>query len=240
LSKDAVALIAALGYERAVMIGHDWGAITVYAAAVRAPQAINKLVAVSIPHPVALAGDPSALWKASHFIKYQMPGLAWWLTTKDLCHVDSIYQRWSPGFTPPKAVLASVKESLLSDSGFRHALGYYWSFFKQPTAEPGDLMPDLIIRVPTLVIAGVNDGAVDFSRYATARRGFAGPYEFVALDKSGHFPEVEEPERFNEAVLGFLGPRVLSRGPLGRRSRPDDASRHVRDVTLPGTSQPAA
>jgi pimeloyl-ACP methyl ester carboxylesterase len=204
LGKDAVALIAALGSKHAVVIGHDWGASAAYAAAVRAPQAISKMVAVSIPHPVAI--DPSALWKASHFITYQIPGLAWWLTTKDMCHVDSIYQRWSPGMTPPKAVLDSVKESFRADGGFRNALAYYWSFFKAHATEPGDLTPSSLISTPTLVIAGGRDGAVDFFRYAAARRAFTGQYQFVVLDKSGHFPEIEEAERFNEAVLDFLGP----------------------------------
>jgi pimeloyl-ACP methyl ester carboxylesterase len=202
LSEDAVALISALGYQRADLIGHDWGATAVYLTAIRAPQSVGKLVAVSIPHPIALIGDPTALWKASHFIAYQTPGLAWWLNTKDLCHVDSIYQRWAPGFTPPQAVLDSVKESLRTDGGLRGALGYYWSFFKSATNGPADLT----IRAPTLVIAGVNDGAVDFFRYTTARRGFAGPYQFIAFEKSGHFPEIEEPEHFNQAVLAFLGP----------------------------------
>jgi pimeloyl-ACP methyl ester carboxylesterase len=60
--------------------------------------------------------------------------------------------------------------------------------------------------VPALVIAGKNDGGIDISRYENARRGFSGPYEFIAFEKSGHFPELEEPERFDEAVLRFLGP----------------------------------
>jgi pimeloyl-ACP methyl ester carboxylesterase len=206
LGKDALALIAALGYEHAIVIGHDWGASASYAAAVRSPKTIDKLMAVSIPHPLALEGDPSVLWKASHFVEYQLPGAEWWLTTKELCHVDSIYARWSPGWTPPKTVLESVKTSFRSNGGFHHALGYYWSFFSKAAAEPGDLTAASPISVPELIIGGANDGGIDISRYSAARRGFTGPYEFVAFEKSGHFPEVEEPEHFNEVMLRFIGP----------------------------------
>jgi proline iminopeptidase len=103
-------------------------------------------------------------------------------------------------------VLKSVKDSFRADSGFRNALGYYWSFFSSSAAEPNDLSAASVISVPALVIAGKNDGGIDISRYENARRGFSGPYEFIAFEKSGHFPELEEPERFDEAVLRFLGP----------------------------------
>jgi pimeloyl-ACP methyl ester carboxylesterase len=206
LGGDALALIAALGSERAVIVGHDWGASAAYAATVRAPQAVEKLVAVSIPHPIALAGAPTVLWKASHFLEYQIPGAVWWLNRKDLCHIDSIYARWSPSWTPPAAVLNSVKATLSSDSGFRNAFGYYWSFFSHPPSQPDDLSAQSRIAVPTLVIAGTDDGAVDISRFAKARVGFTGPYQFVALDHAGHFPEIEQAERFDAALLSFLGP----------------------------------
>ena len=203
---DALALIAALGAQRAVIVGHDWGASAGYAAAVRAPDAVEKLVAVSIPHPIALAGDPTVLWKASHFIEYQLPGMVWWIDTKDLCHVDSIYARWAPGWTPPAVVLDSIKASLRSDSGLRNAFGYYWSFFSHPPSQPDDLSAQSRIAAPTLVIAGADDGGVDIARYAKARTGFTGPYEFVTLQHAGHFPEVEQAEAFNAALLAFLGP----------------------------------
>jgi pimeloyl-ACP methyl ester carboxylesterase len=206
LGQDALALIKALGYERATIIGHDWGATAGYAAAVRAPQKIDKLVAVSIPHPVALEGDPSALIKARHFLVYQLPFMEWWLATKNLCHVDAIYARWAPGWVPPESMLTAIKQALRTDAGFRNALGYYRSFFKRRPTEPGDLNGKSLIGVPTLVIVGENDGAVDAARFAKARARFSGPYEFVAFAKSGHFPEMEEAQRFNSQVLRFLGP----------------------------------
>jgi pimeloyl-ACP methyl ester carboxylesterase len=204
LGQDALALITALGYERATIIGHDWGATAAYAAAVRKPQMIDKLVAVSIPHPIALEGDPSALVKARHFLFYQLPFMEWWLTTEDLCHIDGIFARWAPGWVPPQTVLASVKKALRTNAGFHNALGYYWSFFKRRPAESGDLKGRSLIDVPTLVIAGESDGAVDRARFDKASAGFTGYYEFAAFAKSGHFPEMEEAERFNHEVLRFL------------------------------------
>lgn len=205
LGGDVLALIGALGYDRAVVIGHDWGASAAYAAAYRSPAMVSRIIAVSIPHPIALAGDPSVLWKASHFLEYQLPFMEWWLTTPQFCHVDGIYARWASGWRPPQAVLDSVKQSFRADHGFHNALGYYWSFFSSRGAELGDLTATSLISVPTLVIGGVNDGGIDISRYGKARQGFVGPYQFIPFEQSGHFPEVEQPDHFNDEVLKFLG-----------------------------------
>src|SRR2546430_14506852 len=44
LAQDAVALIPALGAERAMVVGHDWGAQANYGAAVLAPDSVARIV----------------------------------------------------------------------------------------------------------------------------------------------------------------------------------------------------
>ena len=58
LANDLLELIDALGEERATIIGHDWGAAAAWGAAHLAPEKIDKLVVVAIPHPAALATTP--------------------------------------------------------------------------------------------------------------------------------------------------------------------------------------
>ena len=47
LARDAVALIGALGAERAYLIGNDWGAGAVVGAAALAPERVIKLVTIA-------------------------------------------------------------------------------------------------------------------------------------------------------------------------------------------------
>ena len=49
LAQDAVALIAALGAERAFLVGHDWGAAATYGAAALAPERIERIVTSARP-----------------------------------------------------------------------------------------------------------------------------------------------------------------------------------------------
>ena len=60
------------------------------------------------------------------------------------------------------------------------------------------------ISVPTLVLWGERDGVVgaDYGRgYAKLIRGA----EFRTIEGAGHHPELEQPARFVQAVMGFLG-----------------------------------
>src|SRR5690606_10596075 len=50
LAQDAAALIEALGYDEAVLIGHDWGAVAAHGAAILAPQRVRRLVTIAVPH----------------------------------------------------------------------------------------------------------------------------------------------------------------------------------------------
>ena len=70
LADDAVALLDALGIERARLVGHDWGAYAAILAALRAPERFSSLLAISIghvwvPRDVALRN----LWR----LWYQLP-----------------------------------------------------------------------------------------------------------------------------------------------------------------------
>jgi pimeloyl-ACP methyl ester carboxylesterase len=60
------------------------------------------------------------------------------------------------------------------------------------------------ISVPTLMLWGEHDGIVT-PDYGRAYARLIGRAEFALIDGAGHHPEEEQPERFVEAVVGFLG-----------------------------------
>lgn len=51
LASDLLALLDALGIERTVWVGHDWGAWTGFLATLRAPERIERMLALCVPHP---------------------------------------------------------------------------------------------------------------------------------------------------------------------------------------------
>jgi pimeloyl-ACP methyl ester carboxylesterase len=69
LASDLLALLDALGVEQVTWVGHDWGGWSGMLAALRAPERIDRMLAVCIPH---LWGDPS-LRRLAVLLSYQGP-----------------------------------------------------------------------------------------------------------------------------------------------------------------------
>ena len=201
LGQDVLGLIDAFAVDHAIIVGHDWGASAVYAAATKDPTKIKAIVAVSIPHPRGITFSLPGLLKADHFLYYQLPWARRIVWSHDFAHIDRIYARWAPNFSPPSEVLQDVKATLRAPGGVEGALGYYWSFF---AAGSEALAADSSITVPAGVIAGAADGTIDIARFEDARPAFAGSYTFVRLDNVGHFPETEAPDKVADAILSFL------------------------------------
>lgn len=59
------------------------------------------------------------------------------------------------------------------------------------------------IRTPTLVLAGAQDSSTPPARMQMYKDGIAGA-QMEVLQEAGHFPNVEQPEAFNETLRNFL------------------------------------
>lgn len=66
LAGDIVDVIEALDPAGAVIVGHDWGALQVYAAAIRHPEKIRAVVSLSVPAVGHAPKKPSETWKAMY------------------------------------------------------------------------------------------------------------------------------------------------------------------------------
>ncbi len=76
--KDAVELLKVLRVEQKVhVVGHDWGAIVAWLLAIRHPELVEKLVVISVGHPLAyrFAGLEQKL-KSWYIGLFLIPGIA--------------------------------------------------------------------------------------------------------------------------------------------------------------------
>lgn len=62
---------------------------------------------------------------------------------------------------------------------------------------------DKIQGVGCMVVVGDEDGAADAESLRTTAKGIKGA-EFVVMEKAGHLPPMQQPEKFNELMLEFL------------------------------------
>jgi pimeloyl-ACP methyl ester carboxylesterase len=165
---------------------------------------VTKLVALSVPHPLAVAADPTILLEAPHFFYYQLPFIRQWVSMNNFSHIEAIYEEWSPTYDVPESVLEDIKTTFAEPGALDGALGYYWALFDGELNEGRASTAESLIAVPTLVIAGTADGAVSIERYAAGEPAFTGGYEFAALENIGHFPQLEAPQEVADLILAFL------------------------------------
>lgn len=198
LGRDVLALIEALGHDSAIVVGHDWGALSAYAAAALGPERVSKLVTLAIPHPGALRPTPAKVWGVRHFLTLQLPGAVGRLARDDAAGVRTFYERWSPTHDWPDSELEPVRNAFRSPGSLNAALGYYRAlrpiqpkFLRQP------------ISVPTLCIGGLDDGVAVEADYTGAASMFSSGYE-VAMTRGGHFLHREFPDEVLAALLPFL------------------------------------
>src|SRR5205814_757749 len=78
---DMIGLIDALGADKAVIVGHDWGAVVAWHAALLRPDRIRAVVALSVPFwPRGSARPTTVLPRTENAVFYwlyfQTPGVA--------------------------------------------------------------------------------------------------------------------------------------------------------------------
>jgi pimeloyl-ACP methyl ester carboxylesterase len=198
LGRDVVALIEALGAERAVVVGHDWGASAAYSAASLAPERVSRLVTLAIPHPASIRPSLGLLWTVRHFVTLRLPGAVARTRANDFAVIDELWQRWSPAWKVPAGETDAVKESFRHPGSLDAALGYYRAL--RPTLPPAQRKR---ITVPTVSFAGTDDNIAP-EAYDRAASRFAGGYEVVRVP-GGHFMHREHPEPFIRELVRVLG-----------------------------------
>lgn len=196
LGEDVLALIRSLGPAR--LVGHDWGAEAVYAAAGLDSSAIQQMVTIAIPPRAAVPFSPGLLWAIRHFVTLRLPGAEGRFAADDFSGIEMFWRRWSPTWKYTAEELQAVKETFAKPGVVHAALGYY----RAAQFLPADFLRKPI-SVPTLMIAGGDDPGVSPQVFEASRKQFSGHCQVVTVP-GGHFCHRESPKEVVEAIVAFL------------------------------------
>lgn len=213
LARDAGALHEALGGdERAVIIGHDWGAPAVCGAALDAPQRWSKVVSMAVPPGPALGaafvGNLAQIQRSWYMFFFQHGLSNHVVAANDMAFIDMLWAQWSPGYEAT-VDLAHVKDALRNANHLQAALGYYRATLGDGKRDPElaalqQRMGSEVPAQPLLYLHGENDGCVgrDVALAAQAMVPKHVQFEFVA--DAGHFMQLEQPARVNQLIIDFV------------------------------------
>jgi len=211
LVRDANALHQALGGgEDAVLIGHDWGAITAYGAVAHAPERWRRAVTLAVP-PTAAIGMSlftyAQLQRSWYMFFFLSPLAELALPMDDFSFIDGLWADWSPGYDGTWDV-ARVKEAIGDSAHIAAAIGYYRALYN-PELQVSELADEQAASLaptpkPTLYLHGRDDGCMLLSSVGSPLDYLAEGSEVAVIDGAGHFLNVEQPDEVNRRILEFL------------------------------------
>jgi pimeloyl-ACP methyl ester carboxylesterase len=206
LGRDACALHAALGGdERAVLVGHDWGAVATWAVTASDPDRFDRYVAMAVPPPAALVATASPRLvprqlRLSWYIGFnQVPGAERQFGRV----VPKLWRTWSPGYDPSED-LRRFFAALPTLAHRRAALEYYRDGFRRRVTE----MFSVEAGAPALYLHGERDGCLQAAIGERAIAALPSGSRFAKVPGVGHFLQLEDPERVNSLIGDWLGTPV--------------------------------
>ena len=199
---DVAGVIAGLGFDVAVLVGHDWGGIAAWSTQAYAPRRVRGLALVAAPHPLAypwridrvgrsfgqlpVLPERRLVAAGGRFVGELLrrrAGRADFLTAAEIRRYREALQRWP---SPQRALAyqrAFVRQRLrAAGRDYRQALRQ---------AEP----------VPLLRVHGERDALVPLTSMTWGPAW--GP--LVSLPGVGHLPPEEAPDLVSAALVDWLG-----------------------------------
>jgi epoxide hydrolase 4 len=205
LVDDVAGLIRHFGEERATVVGHDWGGLVAWYAAILRPEAVERLVVINAPHPAAyrreLTRSTQALrsWYAGFFQLPVLPETA--ISAGNFAAIGYVL-RSEPvrkgAFSDEDIRL--YKEAMARPGALSSAINYY----RAAVRDQRDLfaLSERPIDAPTLLIWGEKDPylvsslAEDLEEWVPRIR--------VERLPASHWVPVDAAEAVNRLLLDFL------------------------------------
>ncbi|MEN8720131.1 MAG: alpha/beta hydrolase [Oceanococcaceae bacterium] len=212
LADDALALADALKRSRFAIVGHDWGSVAAHYLANAAPERVSAMVTAAVPHPRSLRPHPQQLWNSRYMLAFQWRGRAERRVRADnFAAIDELWRRWSPGWQYTPEDIAPIKTALAAPGGVQAALAYYRALpqaigraLHDPKARAQLRTTFARTRVPTLAMAGIDDGCMRAAGFRDGESHYSGPFRLQLLADAGHFMHREQPDAFAESTLAWF------------------------------------
>jgi len=234
LCGDVVGLLDALAIDKAVVVGHDWGAMVAWGVALRTPGRLHGVVGMSVPFiprptrpPVANfeARNPGVFFYISYF---QAPGVA----DADLgadprTTVTRILTAWAggsseggvlgpddgrglveripePGALPTWITQEELDVYVTEFARTGFTGGINWYRNMDRNWERSAHLAGAKVEVPAFFIAGALDGAIRMWSPERMEGWLLDPRGTVLVEGAGHWVQQEQPAEVNTALVGFL------------------------------------
>jgi epoxide hydrolase 4 len=211
LVEDIRQLVAHLGHERFVLVGHDVGGAVAWSFAMHHPELLSALVVLDTPHPAlfdhALHHDPEQQEASAYMLTARRPEAAEIFSLEDFRVLrDSLaepfigeddIEHYVKGWREPGAMAAALR--------WFHAEG---QGPPSPDGTPASAnivrhISPLTVSVPTLVMYPTADRWIRPASHAGLER-YVADLSFIEVEGATHWLPEERPTLVNEAIRGHI------------------------------------
>jgi pimeloyl-ACP methyl ester carboxylesterase len=192
---DVLAVIKALGREKAIIVGHDWGGLVAWQVALNMPQATEKLIILNLPHPRGLnhelATNPAQQKASAYARNFQKPEAAAALKPEQLTF-------WVKDPEARKKYLEAFQRS-----DMEAMLNYYKrNYPREPYVE--DTSPVVKTKMPVLMIHGLGDTALLSGALNNTWDWMGQDLTLVTIPGAGHFVQQDASELVSKSMRMWL------------------------------------
>lgn len=206
LVADVVELIAALGHERALLVGHDWGGAVAWATAIARPHRVARLAIINTPHPAVFAhhlrSNPRQMLRSAYMGLFALPWLPERLLAANDFAVLEREIRADLGDAFDEQEWAIWKDAIARPGALTGGLNWYRAAVRQGTR---GLFAGTKMRceVPTLLLMGERDRYLG-PELAAGHERFVPDLRLRRVPSAGHWVQQREPALVTAELLRFF------------------------------------
>jgi pimeloyl-ACP methyl ester carboxylesterase len=218
LCGDMCGLLDAAGEERAIFVGHDWGASVVWQLAVLHPERVRAVAGLSVPFVPRAPAAPIPIMRRHlgedfYIVWFQEPGVADAALGEDVRRTLTTSRQWTAEWAeedgsarkrPPWLTEAEldVYVEAFERTGFTGGLNWYRNIDRnwELTGAVGERR----VQAPAMFLTGELDPVRRFMP-AEAMQGWVTDLRSqVVVPDAGHWVQQQAPAAVNAALLDFL------------------------------------
>jgi pimeloyl-ACP methyl ester carboxylesterase len=202
--EDVKGVIAGLGYESCILVGHDWGGAIAWSFAYAYPELVSRLIVMNLPHPAKFAAGlrtPQQMLKSWYIAFFQIPFLPEFLIQlNDYRLIGEAFRGMAidqSAFTD--ADIEQYKNAFAKRGALTGAINYYRNL---PTYLSQKKVWG-ILKIPTLMIWGEEDRALGKElTYGTEE--YVQELRIRYIPNCSHWVQQEQPQLVNQMMREFL------------------------------------
>lgn len=205
LVQDIRGVITGLGYDRCILVGHDWGGAIAWNFAYDYPDLVERLIVLNLPHPAKFAAglrSPQQLLRSSYIFFFQLPLLPELvLQAFDYQLIAEALSNMAVNKTAfTSADLRAYQDAAAKPGALTAMINYYRANIMQPELASRDWG---VLQVPTLLIWGEDDQALG-KELTYGTETYVRDLTVRYIPNCSHWVQQERPQLVNQYMREFL------------------------------------